>query len=228
MSIAGYVKPDGTSTALPEGVYDMAQLGLNNLDPELEKKISALVNLEPDKETKASFKLEIFFRSGARHNVPVRGILCAWTNGGFLNGGGDQIVYFCPQQQLTDPTRTCLEPIDVQFQAGGNVVCTKCERVSKTKVLVGQIIAEQEMYRWAAMATRFFHILKCSADLRVSIERGSIREASVKELERERGGEAYAKVEEAREWITYPLASLIRDTASGATLESRIRAFLEA
>lgn len=226
MGIAGYVRGDGTNTALPEGVYDMASLGLDKSNPELEEKIAKLVNPGLEKETDATFKLEIFFRAGPRRNVPVRGILSAWTNGGFLSGGGDQIVYFCPQK--TERGTTCLEPIDVQFQAGGRVVCTKCKRVSLTKELVGQIIAELEMQKWADIVHRFFHILKCSADIRISIERGSMRQAAELELERDRGGEVYAKVEEGRQWITWPLAHILRDTASGATLESRIRAFLEA
>lgn len=224
--VAGYVKADGRSTALPDGVYDMAELGLGKVDPELEEKIAALVNPQMMKETEAQFRLEVFFRTGPRRNIPVRGILCAWTNGGFLAGGGDQTVYFCPTKLSSE--RTCLEPIDVQYQAGGRVVCTKCKKVSTTKQLVGQIIADVEMYKWAATITRFFHILKGSADLCVNVERGSMLKAAELETERNRGGEVYEKVHAAREWITYPLANLIKDTFSGATLENRIRAFLEA
>jgi hypothetical protein len=222
----GHVKADGTSAALPEGVYDMASLGLDKIDPELEEKIAKLVDPSLGKESAARFKLEIFFRAGPRHNVPVRGIVSAWTNGGFMNGGGDAIVYFCPHKQ--ENGMTCLTPIDVALQGGGRVVCVKCKQISHTKQLVGQIIADLEMYKWAAFVTRFFYLLECSADIRVSIERGSMQKAIELEQERANGGEAYRRVEAKREWITYPLTSLIKDTASGATLEGRIKAFLEA
>lgn len=220
------VRADGTSELVESlGIQDMAQLGLDNLDPELEKKVRDLV--DPSlAQTEAKFKLEVFFGVGGRRNKPVKGVISAWTNGGFLNGGGDMIVYFCPHKR--DDQKTCLNPIDVQFQAGKQNVCTKCRRITQEKDLCGQVQAELTMPQWATLLTRFFCLLDCSADIRVNIERESITNAIFLEKEKARGGEAYARMYGKREWITYPLASLIRDTANGATLERRIRAFLEA
>lgn len=220
------VRPDGTSELVEKlGIHDMASIGLDNLNPELEKRMQELI--DPSlAQTEAKFKLEVFFRSGARRNVPVRGIISAWTNGGFLNGGGDMIVYFCPHKR--EDGKTCLNPIDVQFAAGKQNVCTVCRRITEERDLCGQVEAMVEMPQWATLITRFFSVLECNADIRVNIERQSITKAIELEKERNRGGEIYARMYAEREWITYPLASLIRDTGNGATLERRIRAFLEA
>jgi hypothetical protein len=221
----GTVRPDGTSTiAPPVGVYDMASIE-SVVSPEVEAKIAALMkNLDP-RQTSAQFKLEVFFRAGARRSVPVRGIVSVFTNGGYLGGGGDASLYLCPQQLESGP---CLAPIDVQLMSGRQAVCVKCRRVSLRAELAGQLIFDVPMQRWASIVVRLFHALDCNADLSICIERGSIHKAKELELTTHAGGEAYAKVVAAREWITYPLAHIIRDTSSGMGLETAFRAFLEA
>lgn len=228
--IRGTVRADGTSTAVPNGIIDMAALGENvELTEELEKKLKEL-NLADAKETKARFKLEIYFAGGPRRGTEFKGALYAWTNGGFLNGGGDGSVYFCPQvlDRGNGVKHTCLHPIDVQFVQAKRAVCVHCRTVTHEADLVGQIINTMEIAKWAQFITMMFHRLECNADIRICVARGSIRRAKELETERSRGGEQYARVDAQREWITYPLASIIRDTSTGSPLERRIRAFLEA
>jgi hypothetical protein len=231
--IRGDVRADGSSAVAERaGVYDMAALADGTpLSPELEAKMQALYKTLDGKETLARFKLELFLKGGPRRGIPVRGVLCFFTNGGYLHGGGDAAVYLCPQE-IDDiaggGSHPCLNPLDMQFSGPQGTVCTKCRRISDNKKLIGQVIAELPLERWAQSLTKFFHILECSADLRVCVERRSITQAANEETERYRGGERYAKVYAEREWITYPLASIVKDTASGATLERRIKAFLEA
>lgn len=228
--ITGTVRPDGSSSVTPEGVYDMAALaGTTEISPEMEEKLKAL-NISTHLSD-ATFKLEVYFAGGPRKNVDVTGILTAWTNGGFLNGGGDQIVYFCPKMHDigSGNKRTCLTPIDVQFATSQHAVCPTCRGVSKPVDLVGQILAKVPMQRWATYITKFFHVLGCSADIRICVAKGeSMRVAADAETERERGGERYNAVYAAREWITYPLSTIVKDTSTGSTLETRIKAFLEA
>lgn len=223
--LRGTVRPDGTSTLVNRGVYDMASVPQEDLTPELEQKLKKLMSTVDLRETTAQYKLEIFFRGGPRKTVPVRGVVACWTNGGYLNGGGDAAVYLCPQDVDGAP---CMAPLDMQFATGKKVVCTKCRRMSTTDALIGQIIVEVPIQRWAQILVRLFHVLDCNADVRICIERGNIRDASDKELERYRGGDCYAAVERKREWLTYPLANILTDTASGAGLETRFKAFLEA
>lgn len=222
----GTVRPDGTSSLIQDGIYDMASAPHEVLSPELEERLQkALAAFDP-RETQARFKLEVFFQGGPRRNVAVRGVIACWTNGGYLNGGGDASVYLCPQE--LGPEQVCMAPLDLQFVAGGHVVCTRCRRVSKTDSLIGQIVNEVPLTRWAEILVRLFHVLECSADLRICVERGSLRLATGLETLKNRGGEEYAAVAAKREWMTYPLANIIKDTASGSGLEQRFRAFLEA
>lgn len=220
----GTVRPDGTSTIAPAGVYDMASIE-SVVSPETEAKIAAIMKNFDPRETVAQFKLEVFFRAGARRGVPVRGILSIFTNGGYLGGGGDASLYICPQLLETGP---CLAPIDVQLMSGRQAVCVKCRRVSQRKDLAGQLIFDVTMQRWASIVVRLFHALDCNADLAVCLERGSIHKAKELELTTHAGGAAYAQVAAARQWITYPLANIIKDTSSGMGLETAFRAFLEA
>ncbi len=220
----GLVRPDGSSSILPAGVYDMTQLD-NDLDEALNERVSKLMAKLDPRESFAQFKLEVFFRSGARRNVPVRGIASFFTNGGYLNGGGDASIYLCPQELEQGP---CLAPLDAQFITHNGAVCPKCRRVSKTDDLVGQLIFDVPMQRWATLLVRFFHALECNADLVVYLERGSIQEAARIEREEHKHGEAYARVNAQRQMITYSLASIIQDTSGGKGLEATFRSFLEA
>lgn len=221
----GTVRADGTSSLVPQGVYDMAALQ-QDISPELEKKVNELVARMDPRETRALFKLEVFFKGGPRKNVPLRGVVSFFTNGGYLHGGGDAVVYLCPQ--VNDDGEPCAAPIDTQFITPKQAVCTKCRRVSKAIDLVGQLVIETSVQRWAKLFVKFFHLLECNADISISLERESLHKATETELGRHAGGDAYAKVVAKRECITYPLAHIIKDTAGGAGLEERFRAFLEA
>lgn len=219
------VRPDGTSALLPAGVYDMAALQ-QELSPELEAKVNAAVAKLDPRETKAQFKLEVFFKGGPSRKGPVRGVVSFWTNGGYLHGGGDAAIYLCPQ--YGDNGEPCAGLIDAQFILPKQAVCPKCRRASKAIDLVGQLVIENTTQRWARLFVKFFHILECNADVSISIERESMQKAALEEREKPRGGEGYARVLAKRECITYSLANIIKDTASGAGLEERFRAFLEA
>jgi hypothetical protein len=221
----GSVRADGTSTLVPRGVYDMASMQAD-ISPDLEKKVSELVSKMDARETHAQFKLELFMRGGPRHNAEVRGVVSFWTNGGYLHGGGDAVVYLCPQ--ILDSGEPCGAPIDSQFITPKQAVCVKCRRVSNALDLCGQLVIETTVQHWARILVRLFHLLECNADISLSVERASLRAASEKELASYRGGEEYARVTALRECITYPLAHIIKDTAAGAGLEERFRAFLEA
>jgi hypothetical protein len=221
----GYVKGDGTSTLMPAGVYDMTQLD-TEISPEVEQQVSALLQKMDLRETKATFRLELFLRGGPRKTVDVRGVVAVWTNGGYLHGGGDAAVYLCPQ---IIEQRVCLAPIDVGTAVHDKrAICSRCRRLSKESELIGQMVFQVPTQRWSEILVRMFHELDCDADISVCVERESLRSASEQELARDRGGAVYASVAAKREWITYPLKNIIADTAHGASLQRRFQAFLEA
>ena len=173
----GTVRADGSSTLVPGNVYDMASSPAGELSPELEAKFAELSkSLEASsKQTEARFRIEVFFYGGPRKTVDVKGVVAVWTNGGYLNGGGDASVYLCPQPTNDHP---CMAPIDMQFVTSRPsdkpgvmeqaVLCTQCRRLSRTDDLIGQMVYNTSTQHWAHILSQFFYLLSCSADLSIS------------------------------------------------------------
>jgi hypothetical protein len=229
----GMVGPDGQSS-LPSGVTDMASLGADLvLDKDVEEKLSKLfTDLNDGGETglKARFKLEVAFSEHRSLHRPFTGIITAWTNGGFLHGGGDEVVYFCGQQIAKEGggSRTCATPLALHFVGKRVAVCPTCKRPSKPEDLVGQVIAKLPMQSWVNLLVKMFYALECNADIRMGTLHGDLRLANEIESVKERQGEDFNKVRGQRAWIAYPLKNIVTDTSAGASLASRIRSFLYA
>lgn len=234
MTNRGIVGPDGRSV-VPAGVTDMAALGADMvLDDEVEKKLSQIFKTLDDggeAGLRAKFKLEVAFSEHRSLHRPFTGIVSAWTNGGFLHGGGDEVVYFCPQKidnKEGGGQHTCATPLALMFVGKKVAVCPSCKRPSKPEELVGQVIAKLPMQHWVALLMRMLGHLEYNADIRMGTLAGDLRKANELETEKDRGGDEFEKVRSQRAWIAYPLKNIIKDTAAGATLSNRIRAFLYA
>jgi hypothetical protein len=231
----GIVGADGRSVT-PDGVYDMAAAGADLiLDEDIEQKLSELFkDLKDGGETglKAKFKLEVAFSEHRSFHQPFTGIVSAWTNGGFLHGGGDEVVYFCGQKLPVEGGsgghKTCATPLALAFVGKRVAVCPTCKQPSKPEDLVGQVIAKLPMQHWASLLVRMMGHLEYNADIRMGTLIGDLRVANEEEGEKERRGESLNKVRRQRAWIAYPLKNIIKDTSAGATLASRLRSFLTA
>lgn len=221
---------DGKSVT-PDGVYDMAD-GADNvqLDEAVAAKLSAAMKDLSDSDIQAKFKLEIALSSERSIHKPTAGVICAWTNGGFNHGGGDQVVYLCPQRVDLPGggNRSCATPLSIMMVSKRIAVCPGCKRVTAPEDLVGQVVARLTVPGWVRLIERMFYHLECNADIRLGILRENLIKAHEREMEKDRGGDEYRKAREAREWIAYPLKNIIKDTAAGAQLSTRIRAFLYA
>lgn len=229
----GLVGPDGRSI-VPEGVSDTAAAGEGLvLDDKLEAKLKGMFDeLVEGGETglRAKFKLEVAFSEKRSMHNPFTGIVTAWTNGGFLHGGGDEVVYFCGHaiDKPDGGTRTCATPLSLMFVGKRIAVCPSCKRPSKPEDLVGQVVAKLPMQLWVNLLVRMFGYLEHNADFRMGTLSGDLRVANEIENEKDHGGDEFEKVRSQREWIAYPLKNIIKDTAAGAALSNRIRAFLYA
>lgn len=226
----GQIGADGRSV-LPHGIEDLAALGeLATLDADTLAKLNQITESLEGDDLQAKFKLEVAFSESRSRDKPFAGVVCAWTNGGFLHGGGDQVVYLCPQRvELPGGgDRSCGAPLSLVHVGKRVAVCSACRRPSDPKNLVGQIVAKNTLQNWVTLIERVFHHLECNADLRMGHFDGDLRIATEEEKTHELHGEALNKVRNNRLWIAYPLRNIIKDTSSGATLSSRIRAFLYA
>jgi len=227
--VRGQVDASGKS-AVPGGLYDMAELGAALHDPELDAKIAeTMKSLDKDFDgLKAKYKLEIAFEKRSMFQ-PFAGLVSAWTNGGFLNGGGDEALYFCPSKiDNKGVTMTCGAPIKVAFVSRSYAVCEKCRQATDPKKLVGQFFARLPMQHWATLITKMFRGLECSVDIRLGLMPGDLRVATEAEQAKELRGDKLGIVRQNREWVVYSLDRIVRDTASGADLQRRIRSFLSA
>lgn len=223
----GLVGPDGSS-ALSGGLYDMAELAKDAvLDEEVEEKLSKLFSADLD-DARARFKLEVCFSQDRSLHKPFFGMVSVWTNGGFLHGGGDEVVYLCPTKTpgKEGSSITCGEPLHIQFVSKRVAVCPKCKSAHNPSDLVGQIMARLPLQHWVSLIHKMFTRLDCNADIVLEHVEGDIRQANEKEMERDRGGEMYDAVRNRRIRIAYPLANILKDTSAGAALEGRLRAFL--
>lgn len=209
-------------------IFDMAGAGADlKVSAEVEEGIDSLMkSMKADDEDNAKFILDIYFNEERSAHRPFSGFLMAWTNGGFAHGGGDEKVYFCPNKVDRDGvTKVCAAPMPPNLIQHGIGICVSCQRPSHDRDFVGEVFFKLPLSSWAAVIERYFFRLGCNADVRIGIMRGDIRGAA-QELQEQ--GIKLNRTRTQREWVRYSLKSIIRDGNAGATLTSRLNAFLRA
>lgn len=214
-----------------DDIFDMVAAGQDlKVSPEVEEQVEALMkSMKEEDEHKAKFILDIYFNEERSVHRPFSGFLMAWTNGGFFHGGGDEKVYFCPAKVERDGhTKICAAPMPPNLIKHHMGICVTCQQPSKDKNFVGEVFFKLPMSSWTSVIERYFYRLNCNADIRIGIMRGDLRAASVLQASSEKQGEMLRKVRQQREWVRYSLAAIIKDGAAGATLGSRLNAFLRA
>lgn len=214
---------------------DMAGPGENVvLTPEVQGRIDDLMRahgIDPKSEIKAKYKLEIMFNDARSNTHPFPGMMFAWENGNMWEGGGDAKIYFCPQKlDRLDGVgqRTCWTPIDSRFIGPKQAICPVCRRISAPIDLCGEIFANSTSQNWAYLIQHAFEALEHNADIRLGILANDLRQASKDEQERDHRGDKLTGIRLKRKWVIYPLKNIIRDTAGGSDVYTRIRAFLGA
>lgn len=211
-------------------IFDMVAAGKDlKVSPELEAQMSAAMKQLLPTEDKGKFLLEVFFNSERSMHKPFSGFLMAWTNGGFAHGGGDEKVYFCPNKVERDGrTRICAAPMAPNLIRHGVGICIACEHPSSDRRFIGEVFFKLPLQHWAAVLTRYYARLESNCDLKISVFTDDLHKVAGMEQEREHRGELLEKTRRGRYALRYSLASIIRDTSSGATLESVFKAFLSA
>jgi hypothetical protein len=201
------------------------------LSPEVAERVERTMKAlrAQEDQVRSRFLLDVMFNKGRSIHRPYDGLLVAYTNGGFLHGGGDEMVYFCPNKvEKNGHTKLCATPLPPIAIQGKVAVCPVCETPSRDRELIGQVYAKLTTQNWAALVTRMFYRLDCNADLRICILKGDLRKTTEEEKEKSSGGEKLHRLYNEHQWVRYTLAQMIKDTASGATLGHCINAFLRA
>ncbi len=195
------------------------------------RKMEALGKILSEKR-KARYKLEVFFNDERSMHKPFGGVVTWWESGSKFHGGGDTKMYVCDNNgdypHLEGKGCGALMP---ESSSGMSfLVCPKCGALWKNEEVVGEIFYRLPMQHWATVLLTWFRRLDLDADIRIKYARDDIRDAAMKEVERDRGGELLHRVrsEERRSVSVYPLVNIIKDTSAGADIHQRILAFLRA
>jgi len=199
------------------------------VSPEEIKKVKeAMDKLEQKAEDKivAEYKIEILF--GVKHSVhnTAYGVMTLWESGSKLHGGGDALLYVCPGKSRK--YNECDGIIPDAVNGFSMVPCPTCGMVWKREELIGDTFYRLPMSRWADVILYWFVKLKMNADIRIKYHYRDIRKAAEEEQQKNLRGEKLLPARDEKNRIPriYPLANIIKDTAAGADLYSRILDFV--
>lgn len=187
----------------------------------------------------AKYKIEVQFGKGRSMNRHFPGSLHVYRSGSVLAGGGDEILYPCPD----DKCPGYIEPEHVipktEIKIGTNpedvemiAFCPVCRSVWD-KV---HHLQEGRMFRlthqnWAAVIHRTFERLGHNADIYLKSHPEDIRDKSLLEQMKQRKGEEYLKAYKKRVYVMYPLDRIVADVhamGTGADIYKLILAFITA
>lgn len=207
---------------LPQGVYDMAALGDELDDPNLDRRIAQL--FDASQPMLAKYKINVIFMGERSAFKAYPGIIVLWKR----QDDNESMVYLCPAKVDGKP---CNAPFETGLisQAAKIAVCPRCGATTPPKDLIGQVVARLPTQRWAQLVRRVFGILGGNADIELNYITKSIRKAHAQTIEhRGVGNDAYHAVRDTRQAVTYTLRRMIEDTASGVGVTENIHNFLKA
>jgi len=177
-------------------------------------------------EGKAKYKIEVIFAHTRSSRAASVGMLSLWESGTKLHGGGDTKVYWCPGKELK--VSDCNGLIPDASMGYGYLVCSRCGTTWKGEQVIGEILYNLPMSKWAEVILRHYVSVGHNADIYLKYPRVDLRVASGKEQAKQHMGELLAKARAERQQYIYPLRNVIKDVAAGADLLTRFHAFLTA
>lgn len=177
----------------------------------------------PTDELIATYKIELNFEKGRSIHKPFAGSLVVWRSGSALSGGGDEIMYPCPND-------SCMGfiPPELISSVAQKAGCPKCQALWHQSELMEMRLFRLAVQHWATVVARYFVRLNSDADIYIKTHLLDIRSQTLKEQMRDRGGTELLAARQERIPVIYPLNRIFQDLANGADLEKRFRTFLEA
>lgn len=171
----------------------------------------------------ATWKIELNFEKGRSVHKPFAGSLMVWRSGSAFGGGGDEVMYPCPDDNCIGFIPP--ELISAIAQRAG---CPKCQKLWRQDQLMEMRLFKLPAQRWATVVTKYFIRLNQDADIYLKTHPIDIRTQTLKEQMKDRGGTELLAARMERIPIIYPLKNIFKDMVEGAELEVRFRQFLEA
>jgi hypothetical protein len=172
-------------------------------------------------DIRAKYKIDITFGPDRTPQGPNIALLQIWESGKHFHGGGDDKMYWCKDVREGHDDG-CWGPIPSSHMSGPFAYCHHCLARIDIRYLTGERIVKLTTDKLAEAVEATFHRLEHSADIYCKYHPQDIRYQA---MLREKG---FEKARQLKGMFIYTLAAIIKDTASGASLHGRFKAFLSA
>jgi len=209
------------------------------IDAGLVKKFEAKIAAEAEKTAeemaaRAAFKLQVNFHSSRSIHKPLIFSVSVWESAKRLHGGGDTSCSFCwrqrgakavvPTNEVTmqkSSPQGCKGIILPRHVSGAFAICPHCMARHRTTEIGDTILYSVFVDDCAAILYQYWLKLGGNADVVIQYNSRDVRQttlASSDKLRRAREDRGALSV--------YPLANILKDTLTGASVEGRLRAFI--
>lgn len=190
----------------------------------LNKKMTALQQLLK-KDDVAKYKIEVMFdskRTGSGLAFP--GAMVCWFNGSTLSGGGDELIYPCPDKHCKGYIGS--DNIAIQSKTA---YCPECRFVWAQDKLSEIRAFNVPEKMWAAIITREFHRMSCNADIYLKMAKGHLQQG-VHDTKDKEGGYVAEALHQSRNKtaVLYSMQDIMKDVGEHSSVEARVLAFLRA
>lgn len=183
---------------------------------------------------RADFKLQVNFHSSRSIHKPLIFSVSVWESGKRLHGGGDTSCSFCwrqrgakavvPTNEVTmqkSSPQGCKGIILPRHVSGAFALCPHCMARHRTTDIGDTILYSTYVDDCAALLYKYWLKLGGNADVVLQYSASDVRQKTLQ------GGDKLRRHRENRGALSiYPLANILKDTLTGASVEGRIRAFV--
>lgn len=184
-----------------------------------EKKSDEKLETTLGGEVRAKYKIEVtFVKNRSLTKLNAVGIQI-WESGKRFHGGGDELMFWCKDNRKGHDDG-CWAPIPSDNIRGGIAFCHHCNRAVNAEFLTNMRLGNVYMDTLAKDIYGIFNQLSGNADIFLKFHTSDVRyQAMMREK-----GPAVAK--RLKGMAIYPLKNILRDTAAGADLIRRFKAFI--
>lgn len=186
---------------------------------------------------KANHKIQIWFVTDRKLHGTCSYSISFWESGKRLHGGGDEMMFLCRRHEGA-PKLAPMEVVSPKANVGprgcgklipgglaelsGFVVCPHCQTKHRTDQIGDSVFYKTSIKDAAKVLADWWRKLDCDADVYVKYAPSDPRTMLMAQTM------GFKKARELKGLTIYPLAHIIQDTLTGATVESRFEALLTA
>lgn len=189
----------------------------------VEQKREALRKIFDPGKVKAEFKIELNFGKDRSDSGHFPGSLMVMRSGSALGGGGDESMFFCPDNNCPGfiPQKLVSSMLRI-------AVCPKCERRWYQGLLADMVMFRLTHQHWATVIARYFIRLGSNADVYLKTHPIDLRTQTMKEQLKDMGGMQMRAARSKRIRVMYSLPNILKDLTEGADIEKRFYQMLRA